>query len=133
MKSVEERLGPYKDVSEMLGTPLPRPGHPMFHQILDEMRALHEKKNADYAGGGQEGPLGNFKRVGHIKGMYPKFDWTSPFGVAMAYYLKQFDAVMHMYEQKKGSQVGEGIAERLMDMAVYASLMIILLEETETG
>jgi len=106
-------------------------GHPRFHEILNEMRDLHEMKNQDYAGGGREGALGNFTRVSNIKKMYPKFNWGSPFGVAMSYYLKQFDAVMHMYEQQKTSVVGEDIPKRLMDMATYAPLMIILLEETE--
>jgi len=147
MRKVEDRLGPYPkqeyedfrklDPTNMIeecmtnNQDLDRPGHPRFHEILDEMRDLYSKKNVDYAQGGQEGAHGNFIRVGKIKEMYPKFNWSSPFGVGMSYYLKQFDAVMHMYEQGKGSVVGEGIAERLMDMAVYASIMIILLQETE--
>jgi len=134
-KGLERRVEPYLGQeyheTKIDFSKTEKAGHPRFHEILDDMRELHEKKNADYAGGGQEGALGNFVRVSNIKKMYPKFDWSSPFGVAVAYYLKQLDAVMHMYEQKKKSAVGEGIPERLMDMATYAPIMIILLEEAE--
>ncbi len=126
-----DKIGPWVDITTNPPVEMPPAGHPRFYEILDDMRKLHDNKNADYAGGGQEGALGNFVRVSKIKKMYPDFNWSSPFGVAVAYYLKQFDAVMHMYEQQKGSSVGEGIPERLMDMATYAPLMIILLEETE--
>lgn len=32
-------------------------GHPMFHQILEELRELHSNKNRDYSGDGN--PLSN--------------------------------------------------------------------------
>ena len=106
-------------------------GHPRFHEIVQAMSNLHDKKNYDYAAGTKEGPLGNFIRVSQIMRLYPGFDWTSPFGVAMVFMLKQFDAGFTLRAQKRKSVTGEPIAARLTDVAVYAVLGMILEEDEE--
>lgn len=108
-------------------------GHPRFHEIIQAMGELHDRKNTDYAAGTVEGPLGNFERVSKIMRLYPGFDWTSPFGVAMGFMLKQFDAGFTLKAQKRESVTGEPVAARLTDMAVYSVLGIILDEEKKDG
>ena len=108
-------------------------GHPRFHELLKEIGELHSKKNADYAGGGQTGALDNFNRLSRLKKVWPNFDWSSPFGVAMSYMLKQFDAALFLYEQQKESMVGEGIPERLKDVSVYSLIGMIIIEEENNG
>ena len=108
-------------------------GHPRFHELLEEIAELHAKKNADYAGGGATGPLDNFNRLSHFKRIWPKFDWSSPFGVAMSYMIKQFDAALFLYEQQKESVTGEGIPERLKDVATYAVIGMVIIEEEQDG
>ena len=110
--------------------PLLKGGHPRFHEIIRAMADLHDKKNTDYAAGTVEGPLGNFVRVSQIMRLYPGMDWASPFGVAMCFMLKQFDAGFTLKAQKRASVTGEPVAARLTDVAVYAVLGIIL-DETE--
>jgi hypothetical protein len=107
-------------------------GSPEFYTILDDLAELHSRKNKDYAEGNPEGPLGNFNRVSKIKKMYPRFDWSTPFGTAMDYMLKQLDAAFILYETQKGSVTGEPIDARLTDVAVYAVLgMILKMDEVE--
>lgn len=103
-------------------------GHPRFHEIIQAMSDLHGKKNTDYAAGTVEGPLGSFERVSKIMRLYPGMDWASPFGVAMAFMLKQFDAGLTLKAQKRESVTGEPVAARLTDIAVYTVLGIILDE-----
>lgn len=107
-------------------------GHPRFHELLKQIGELHDKKNKDYAEGGAEGPLGNFVRCSQIKRRYPDFDWTSPFGTAMDFMLKQIDAAFILYNKHGESVTGEPVPSRLLDVAVYALLGIILYETTES-
>lgn len=117
------------------GKPEPRGGHPRFHAILTHQARLHDQKNTDYAAGGKQGPLGNFKRVSTIKQLYPGFDWSSPFGTAMDYMLKQLDAAFILYATGRKSITGEPIPARLNDVAVYANIgqIIYTEEEEQTG
>lgn len=108
-------------------------GHPRFHEIVEAMSDLHDRKNTDYASGMAEGPLGNFERVSKLMQMYPKMDWASPFGVAMCFMFKQLDAGLTLKSQNKGSLTGEPVSARLTDIAVYTVLGIILDEEAGRG
>jgi hypothetical protein len=92
------------------------------------MSELHNKKNTDYASGMAEGPLGNFARVSKIMRLYPEMDWASPFGVCIAFMLKQFDAGLTLKSQQRASVTGEPVAARLTDIAVYTVLGMILDE-----
>jgi len=106
-------------------------GHPRFHEILGELSQLHNRKNHDYAAGGKQGPLGNFERTSTIMSLYPGMDWDSPFGVAMAYMLKQLDAAFILRAQKRKSITGEPIPARLKDVATYTVIGMVIAEEEE--
>ena len=60
--------------------------------------------------------------------MYPGIDWASPFGVCIAFMLKQFDAGLTLKSQNRASVTGEPVVARLTDIAVYTVLGMILDE-----
>ena len=102
-------------------------GHPSFIGLCLEEMKLHSAKNADYAKGGD--PLGNFHRVSEVlnhAGLK-----VSPAMVAFIYMMKQMDAAGRMLCSGYEGQV-EGLADRLMDIGVYAKLIQILRREEET-
>lgn len=99
-------------------------GHPRFNEIVDEIKELHSDKNYDYARGGD--PLGNFKRVARMIG------GLTPAEYANHLMLKQVDAVNWGYLQGDDNKV-ESYIDKLRDIAVYAVLQIIMLEEEEDG
>ena len=88
---------------------------------------LHSRKNADYAGTGR--PLGNFERVSKALEAYG-ITPSSPAAVALVYMMKQVDAVMYAVGQGRTLDV-ESVGDRLRDIAVYAVLTKIMLEETK--
>lgn len=107
-------------------------GHRKFYELLTTIGDLHNRKNFDYANGAAQGPLGNFNRISSITRLYPRTpEWGSPTGVALTYMLKQLDAALVMFATEKVSKTGEGLGERLRDVAVYALLAIILDEENK--
>lgn len=101
-------------------------GHPRFYELTKQENELHDKKNHDYASGGD--PLGNFKRVSAIKRNYPKMDWASPEGTALDYMLKQLDAALWLMSQGHEAKC-EGVPQRLQDISVYVKLAQVLYEE----
>ena len=128
MKTIKVK---FKDVfPDTVVQATPKGGHPRFHEIIQAMSDLHDRKNTDYAAGMDEGPLGNFERVAKIMRMYPGLAWDGPFGVAVCYMLKQLDAGLTLKAQRRESVTGEPVTSRFLDVAVYAVLAIIL-EETE--
>ena len=114
---------------EPTANPINQGGHPRFYEILKEMSALHNRKNSDYTKGLSQGPLGNFIRLSDIKKLYPGFDWVSPFGTAIDYLLKQFDAMMILKATTNTSQTGEPVSARLRDIQIYAVIAEIIDEE----
>jgi hypothetical protein len=117
----------YRDTPQV---PAARYGHPDFYRMLEEIGELHNKKNFDYADGGEQGPLGNFRRIASIASLYPESQaWNTPTGVAVTYMLKQLDAALMLLTTGKTSKTGEGLGERFRDVAVYALLAIILDQE----
>ena len=104
-------------------------GDPRFYELLHQIGELHGKKNTDYAKGGTQGHLGNFIRVSEIKKLYPGLDWSSPLGTALDYMLKRLDAALILESTGRASVTGEGIGERLKDVATYALLGILLQED----
>jgi hypothetical protein len=101
-------------------------GHPHFINLtLDELD-LHNRKNKDYAKGGD--PLGNFNRVANILAQYPNFPIHKPIGVAIVYMLKQLDAAMWMLSQGYEGEV-EGVDERLTDIHVYGKIERCILKD----
>ena len=106
-------------------------GDPRFYRLLEKMARLHGSKNKDYAQGGLQGHLGNFTRVSAIKKLYPGFDWSSAFGTAIDYMLKQLDAAMILYSVGRQSVTGENIPERLQDVAVYSTIGQLLWQDEQ--
>lgn len=102
-------------------------GHPRFHELTKLESELHNRKNADYARGGD--PLGNFYRVADILDNYPKLDLGNPVVVALCYMLKQLDCALWMLNEGFEGDV-EGFCERMFDVGVYAKLTQVLREET---
>ena len=103
-----------------------------FHELLAEIERLHAAKNFDYAGGGQQGPLGNFNRGSALIRAYPASEsWSQPSGVAITYMLKQFDAALILMTTGKTSRTGEGLRQRWLDIACYAIIIMQLLEQEE--
>jgi hypothetical protein len=101
-------------------------GHPRFVELsVDEMK-LHSDKNHDYAAGGD--PLGNFKRMAVMLAQYPGLNLSDPAVVALVCAVKQIDACLWLKSNGHNANF-EGVAERLMDIAVYAKLARILEDE----
>lgn len=113
------------EFEEMLRKEFPH-GHPDYVGLTLEELQLHSTKNHDFAFGGD--PIGNFNRVSVIKKLYPGFDWDSPFGTCIDYFLKQFDSMMWMRCKGIVAKV-ESIPKRLMDMAIYSKIAICIFKK----
>ena len=92
-----------------------------FHEILAELGALHDKKAADY--GRDDDPLANVRAAE---------EWNvAPWIGAM---IRLTDKVRRLQSlAKKGSLANESAADSLRDIAVYAIIALILLEEEHTA
>ncbi len=98
-----------------------RPGDPRFHEILDEMRALHEKKGTDYGDAAKGDFLANV-RVAEQWGVPP---WL---GVM----IRATDKVTRLQSYAKtGHLANEGAEDSLMDLAAYSIIALILLREED--
>lgn len=102
----------------------PLRGHHRFYDLLSEIAVLHADKNKDYAGDHEA--LRNLKLCanGGIKpsqGCY----------VRMSDKWSRFEVLLkRMHETGDGPQVaGESLYDTLKDLAVYALLEVVLLEE----
>jgi len=92
------------------------PGHPRFYELVEEMARIHQMKNQDYGGGD---PLGNFREAEKI-GIEP---WRG----ALVRLLDKYSRVTSLVN---GRQVkDENIKDTLLDLANYAVLTIVLMEE----
>lgn len=103
------------DQSELLSKKAEKKPMSAFEQVLEEMRALHRAKSADY--GSDEDPLANYTTSADFMGVEP---WRGCFGRMMekAQRIRTFI--------KKGKLVNEGIEESLKDIAVIAVLVLAL-------
>lgn len=106
--------------TEFLGRPLPAQGDPRFMAILEEMKAIHIKKAADY--GSDEDPLANLRA---------SVNWGSPAWVGALMRLN--DKVIRLQAfAKKGVLANESARDSMVDIAAYAILATILYDE-ESG
>lgn len=103
-----------------------RHGHPDFYKLCEEEMNLHDRKNHDYASGGDA--LGNFNRVAAILALYPGLKPSNPAIVAVTYMLKQLDASLWMLSNGHQAKV-EGHKERWQDVSVYSKIISILISE----
>lgn len=99
------------------------PNHPSnkrFVQILDSMRTLSEKKQADY--GKEEDPFANVRGGAYDMGLSP---WI---GAA----IRMSDKMRRI---QKAARLGvdslnfDSVEDDLLDIAVYAVIALVLLEE----
>lgn len=101
---------------------LRREGDPRFLAMIDEMEALHARKQRDY--GTSEDPLANL-RASEEWGHTPA--WVG----AMMRACDKVKRLKSFY--LKGSLANEGVIDAFMDLAVYAILSRILYEEAVTA
>lgn len=97
--------------------PEDRYGDPRFYTLLEEIAALHSRKNHDYAKTAE--PLSNFHRSRDL-GVEP---WR---GV-----LIRMSDKWSRIEQLSGGKVAknESLRDSLIDLAVYALIDVLLLED----
>lgn len=92
--------------------------NPRFYALLDEIRATHDKKNADYASGTD--PFSNFKECERMglpawKGCLVRMG-------------DKWGRIMNLVEKKAQN---EPIEDSLLDLAVYSMICLLLKRETK--
>lgn len=100
-----------------------------FNEIIDELVALRNRKNSDYAN--NDDPNGNFKRVALIAA--PLLNQSIPVNlhplvIALIFKLKQTDGVIEMISKNKAGKA-ESIIDKLNDEAVYSIIERMNYEE----
>ena len=92
-------------------------GHPVYLGLLDEMKALHLKKAADY--GSDSDPLQNLRGAAEV-GIEP---WLGT-------WLRARDKVKRIDQYcRKRTLANEGLEDSLMDLAAYCLLALTLRRE----
>jgi hypothetical protein len=104
-------------------------GHPLFYQIVEEITALHDAKNRQYAT--QDDPLGNFRRTGQIIRKMLKPGLNPTLASCLAFMSKQVDGVYEIFGEDKRDTV-DSLDDKLLDIAVYAIIGLILVREGAT-
>lgn len=94
-----------------------------YLQLLDQMKILHEKKNAGYAGVENPDPWANFRMSEAID--------VSAFKGCLIRMSDKYIRVTNLVRNPKNEQVGESIKDTLFDLAAYALIAICLLEEQD--
>ncbi len=97
-------------------------GHPRFYELLNLMASIHSAKNHDYAGTAD--PLANL-RLCSAAGIPP---WK---GVVVRLSDK-FSRLQTFAKQGNLKVSAESIQDTLIDMAIYALLCAVLIEEENT-
>ncbi len=100
-----------------------------FNEIIDELVALRNLKNSDYAT--NDDPNGNFKRV--AKAARPLLNPAipenlHPLVIAIIYELKQTDGVIEMVSKNKTGKA-ESITDKFNDKSVYSIIERMCYEE----
>ncbi len=95
-------------------------GHPRFYALLEELSALHSRKNHDYAG---DDPLSNL-RVSEQFGI-PAWKGTL---IRMA---DKWSRITTFAAKDRLEVKDESVKDTLKDLAVYSLLALILFEEGE--
>lgn len=96
-------------------------GHPEFHRILDEMRALHIKKAADYGAGSDV--LANCRASA-------EFGIPAWLGVA----IRMNDKMTRIKSLAcNGSLQNESVEDSFLDVACYAIIALILYREQKVN
>ena len=105
------------DGQVLASPPVVNGGNPVFLGLLDEIRALHLKKAADY--GSDSDPLANVRSAADI-GLAPE----------VGAWLRARDKV-HRIDSffRRGSLENESVADSLMDLAAYSLIALVMMRE----
>ena len=95
-----------------------------YEELTQKELELYKAKNKDYTQGGD--PYGNFKRVSTILSLWGIH--LPPYTVALVYMMKQVDAMGRMLGEGYEGET-ESIESRLMDISIYAKILILLRQE----
>lgn len=104
--------------------PEPQAGSAEYLALLDEMRSLHVRKNAGYAGIGNVDPWANFR-------MSEGFGVDTLRGVLVRLSDK-YIRVQNLLANPANDQVGESIDDTLMDLSAYALIAICVRREAKS-
>lgn len=111
----------YSDVAFMHGggssPPQRHPGSIRFHELLNELGELHDRKQADY--GQDDDPFANVRSSAK---------WNVPAWIGALIRLNDKVVRLQSFAQK-GNLVNESAEDSLRDIAVYALIALVLLEE----
>lgn len=99
-------------------------GSSEYLKLLDDMRELHIKKNAGYAGANASDPWRNFRQC-------ESFGIPAVDGV-ITRMSDKWSRIQSLWTDKANEQVGESIEDTLMDLAAYSLILICLLREKPT-
>lgn len=93
------------------------PNSARFHELVEEIAALHDRKQADY--GSDSDPFANVRASN---------EWGVPAWVGAMMRLN--DKVVRLKSfAKKGSLANESAADSMRDIAVYALIALVLYEQ----
>ena len=97
-------------------------GDPQYLKLLDEMRELHLRKNAGYAGDSVD--------------RWANFRMSEEFGVSallgcLVRMSDKYIRITNLIKNPMNEKVGESICDTLMDLAAYALIAICLYREQE--
>lgn len=93
-----------------------------FIDLLDQMKDLHIRKNAGYAGHSPD-PWANF-RMSEAFGV-------DPFHGCLVRMSDKYIRSSNLVKDSSLDQVGESVKDTLFDLAAYALIAICLMEENE--
>ncbi len=97
-------------------------GSPEYLKLLDDMRDLHIRKNAGYAGHSTD-PWCNFRQC-------EAFGISAVDGV-ITRMSDKWSRVQSLWKDKNNEQVGESVEDTLMDLAAYSLILVCLLRESD--
>jgi hypothetical protein len=96
-----------------------------FRILCEDEAELYERKNKDYAGGGD--PFGNFKRIANILSNYKGLRIDHPLTEIAHGILKQLDCVLDTLANNRTLEE-ESIQRRLRDISVYCKIGTLMLD-----
>lgn len=119
----------YNEGSGLVELEPKRYGHPLFNVIVEEIKALHEEKNRQYASG--DDPLGNFRRTGQIISKLLKPGIDPSLASCLAFMSKQVDGVYELFGESKENTI-DSLEDKLQDIAIYSIIGMIMVRESRT-
>jgi hypothetical protein len=101
-----------------------------FRELVLKYADTYEKKNHDYADGGDE--HGAFIRVADFFKNYPNLRLDDPLVICYVYMFKQLEAVL--WNRNNGHDMSvEGIKDKMGDISIYSTIATMLLEDEENS